>query len=183
MDVCALLSDDTWVERKMKGHRSAGTDADKLIKLEQFKFIQARAKIAKIQEGFEGGLYDLEEAKRRTASYHDAITKAGNELKRISSFSGMLLSGESNHDELKQELRALRDRNLDRATFEEKVKVVTKLGIEVYPAEDLRTMRVKCRLGHGESDDTKSGPPHSSVPSEARELPEECGIVSFAPPQ
>ena len=87
MDVRTLLRDDTWIERELIGSHSTTDDAQKLMKLERFKITQARAKIAKIQEGFEGGLYDLEEAKRRTASYHDAITKADTELKRLGSFT------------------------------------------------------------------------------------------------
>ena len=43
-------------------------------------------------------------------------------------------------------LRALRDRNLDEATFEERVDIISKLGIGVYPSEDLKSMRVLCQL-------------------------------------
>lgn len=37
-------------------------------------------------------------------------------------------------------MKALRDRNVDEATFER------ELGIKVYPSEDLRLMRVLCQL-------------------------------------
>ena len=40
----------------------------------------------------------------------------------------------------------MRSRNLDKATFEEKSDLVTKLGIQVYPSEDLKSMKVKCQL-------------------------------------
>ena len=182
MDVCTLLHDDTWIEGELNKRQSTGSEVEKLIRMEEFKITQARAKIAKIQEGFEGGLYDLEEAKRRTASYHDAVTRAGDELKRLSSFNGLPLSKESSNEALRQELRALRDKNLDGATFEEKTELVTTLGIEVYPAEDLRSMRVKCRLGYGGSNDAGNEPGHSDAPVEARKRMEECGIVSYAPP-
>ncbi len=36
----------------------------------------------------------------------------------------------------------LAQRNLAEATFEEKRGIIDKLGIRVYPSEDLKTMRV-----------------------------------------
>ena len=47
---------------------------------------------------------------------------------------------------MREELKALRDRNLDEATFEEKLEIISKLGIKVYPSEDLKSMRVVCQL-------------------------------------
>ena len=40
----------------------------------------------------------------------------------------------------------LRDRNLDEAMFQQGAELVARLGVRVYPSEDLRTMRVKCGL-------------------------------------
>ena len=47
---------------------------------------------------------------------------------------------------LRQELKALRERNLKEASFKEKADLVAMLGIKFYPAEDLRSRRVACRL-------------------------------------
>ena len=182
MDVCTLLSDDTWLEKELEERESKRSNIGKLTRLEQFKITQAKSRIAKIQEGFEDELYSLEEAKSRTASYHDAVTRAEKELARLRSFGDRSLAGECSLESLKAELRAIRDGNLDKASFEEKVEVVTKLGIEVYPAEDLRTMRVKCRLGSGGSDDSGKAPQNGGPAEEAGEVTEECGIVSYAPP-
>jgi hypothetical protein len=44
-------------------------------------------------------------------------------------------------------LKELRDRNLDEASFEDKLDIIVKLGIKVYPSEDLKTMRVTCGFG------------------------------------
>jgi hypothetical protein len=49
-------------------------------------------------------------------------------------------------DTLRRELRQLAAINLEEATFEEKRDITNKLGIMVYPSEDLKTMRVKCGL-------------------------------------
>jgi len=43
-------------------------------------------------------------------------------------------------------LKALRDRNLEDASFEDKLDIIAKFGIRVYPSEDLKTMRVTCGL-------------------------------------
>ena len=46
-----------------------------------------------------------------------------------------------------KELEAIWDRKLEEATFEEKLDVVSVLGVKIYPTEDLRSMIVLCRLG------------------------------------
>jgi len=47
---------------------------------------------------------------------------------------------------LRQELKALRDRNLMESAFEEKADLVAKLGIKVLPSEDLNSRKILCRL-------------------------------------
>jgi hypothetical protein len=47
---------------------------------------------------------------------------------------------------LREELKSLRDRNLDETAFEEKLEIICWLSIKVYPSEDLRPMRVACQL-------------------------------------
>ena len=47
---------------------------------------------------------------------------------------------------LRQELKALRGRNLQESSFEEKADLVVKLGIKILPAEDLKSRKIFCRL-------------------------------------
>jgi len=47
---------------------------------------------------------------------------------------------------LRQELKALRDRNLRESTFEERADLVAKLGIKILPSEDLKSRKIFCRL-------------------------------------
>lgn len=47
---------------------------------------------------------------------------------------------------LRQELTALRDRNLQESTFEERADLVAKLGIKILPSEDLKSRRILCWL-------------------------------------
>jgi len=44
---------------------------------------------------------------------------------------------------IRQELKALRDRNLVESTFEERADLVAKLGIKILPSKDLK-LRKKC---------------------------------------
>jgi hypothetical protein len=52
--------------------------------------------------------------------------------------------------ELRQELKALRDRNLLESTFEDRVDPVVKLGIKILPSEDLKSRKIFCRLNLAE---------------------------------
>jgi hypothetical protein len=85
-------------------------------------------------------------------------------------------------------LKALRDRNLDEATFEDKLDIISKLGIKVYPSEDLKSMRVACQLNleqvqsdrqSGEMDKVDSV---TSQGDEERESAIECRKVLFGSP-
>jgi hypothetical protein len=51
---------------------------------------------------------------------------------------------------LRQELKTLRDRNLQESTFEERVDLVAKLGIKILPSEDLKSRKISCRLNLAE---------------------------------
>ena len=44
------------------------------------------------------------------------------------------------------QLRAIRDRNLQQSSFEEKVDLVATLGIKILPTEDLKSRKICCRL-------------------------------------
>jgi hypothetical protein len=65
-------------------------------------------------------------------------------------------------------IRVFRGRleNLDKATFTEKRDIINKLGIKVYPSEDLKTMKIKCSL---------------NFPADLNSQPKsERGIIQFA---
>ena len=56
---------------------------------------------------------------------------------------------------MRQELKALRDRNLLESTFEERVDLVGKLGIKILPSEDLKSRKIFCRLNLAKVNDEK----------------------------
>ena len=112
MDICTLLSDESWIDRALAKHQTPESDIDKLYRLERFKITQARGKIARVQEGCEGGLYELDEAKRRTAGYHDAIAKAEAESARLRSLGTNTAFEGNDLEAIKGRLKALREQEL-----------------------------------------------------------------------
>ena len=85
-------------------------------------------------------------AKGRISELQSTISKEDTEIQRLQERLNALGSRAINYDEIKANLRALRDRNLYEASFEDKVDIISKLGISVCPAEDLSTMKVTCQV-------------------------------------
>jgi len=141
--VFALLSDNSWIEEQLTVEQNKSTASTKLLDKEQRKIAQIQGRITKIQEGFEVGIYNTDEAKKRISSYHSAITKAEREIEQLLQLSGTGLNT-FDIDTLRQELKALAERNLGEATFEERREVISKFDIKIYPSEDLKTIRIKC---------------------------------------
>ena len=86
---------------------------------------------------------------------------------------------------MREELKALRDRNLDEATFDDKLDIVAKLGMKVYPSEDLRSMRVLCQPDLGQLQSGKQSTKTESTKSQAKgecESDVECRKVLFGSP-
>jgi len=144
--VYALLKNDVWLEQQLASEQSQDENMAKLLKLHRYKISQAQSKIARVREGFEGGIYSLDEAKQRIAECEAAIAKAEQEAKRLQTEMNRSDAGAADIEAVKRQLKALRERNLEDASFEDKLDMITKLGIRVYPSEDLKTMRVTCGL-------------------------------------
>jgi len=183
-DLSSWLRDDAWVEKQLVSEQSQDENVAKLIRLEQFKVSQAQAKIAKVQEGFEGGVYNLDDARRRIAQHQATIAKAEMEIQRLRESMNASAQGTVSIEAMREELKALRDRNVDEADFEEKLDIISKLGIKVYPSEDLSTMRVACQLNLQWQQPGKER--NGFEMTESRAIGErgrhiECGKVSFAP--
>ncbi len=141
-----MLKDDAWMEQQLAVDVHQDEGLDKQIRLHQLKTRQAEDKIRKVEEGFDGGLYALEEARKKKLDYRDAIGKEMQEISRLQAQVETQGFSRGDAEALRQELRGLRERNLKEATFEEKVDLVAMLGIKVHPAEDLKSRRIVCRL-------------------------------------
>ena len=144
-DVRKLLEDDTWLEEELTSVQVQSANADKLIGLQESRI--SRANIRKVQEGFESEIYTPEDAKSRIAQHQREAASVEEEAARLRREVAGPAMDSNRIKALRAELKALRDSNLDQATFGEKLELVTRLGIRVFPVEDLTSMRVKCSLG------------------------------------
>jgi len=170
--VYALLMQDAWLEEYLSSVKDQADDVERLIKLEQQKILRSQTKITKIREGFEAGIYSIDDAKVRIAGCQDAIGKAEQEIRRIREQVNNYSTSAIDSDTLRQELQQLATKNLEEANFEEKRDTINKLSIKVYPSEDLKTMRVKCGLKL-----TIEGDNNGSAGEDG------CGIVMFGLPR
>jgi hypothetical protein len=144
-DICSWLRSDRWVDEQLASEQVQDENLDKLIKLQEWKIAQVKGKIEKVSDGFDGGIYSLEQAKERLKEYNRTIAMAEEERRRLR--EQMAKAGtQTDRVAMKKALEILRDKNLDEATFVEKMDIISKLGIKVYPSEDLKSMKVIAQL-------------------------------------
>ena len=187
-DTCSILRDDRWLDSELQIMADQGRDIGRLIRMQEAKIAQMKHRIAKVQEGFEGEIYTLEQAQSRTWQLQVSIKEVEGETERLRRRAGAGPHTEGQLRAAREELARLRDRNLDEASFDERQEIFRRLGLRVYPAEDLQTMRIKCRLamadfsrsesGGQTSPERLSGNPHTN----ASELELGCREVPPAPP-
>jgi hypothetical protein len=168
--IWALLSQEDWVEQQIGAVSRESESVGRLIKTEEKRVLQLRGKIARVRDGYEGGMYGLEEAKARIAGYEADIHTTCADIERLARQTRGTETAAVNADALREELKALAELNLDNAGFEERRNLVEKLDIRVYPSEDLKTVRIRCGLGLV-LDDSDGGTEGGG-----------CGIVTFGLP-
>jgi DNA repair exonuclease SbcCD ATPase subunit len=144
-EICELLKNDVWIEQQLSAELDNSQEIEKLIKLQERKISNYQSKIRKVEEGFEGGLYTLEEAKHRKQKSLEAIKASHVEVDTLKKQMGNGFTPDG-LEKLKLELRNLQDRNMAKVSFEERLDSVASLGIKVCPAEDLKSRRIKCGL-------------------------------------
>ena len=157
------------MEEQLAVEQNESISSAKLLDMEQRKITQIKAKIAKIQEGFEAGIYTTDEAKMRIGSYQSTIARAEKEIERLHQSAGSRLNGGTLYS-LRQELGALAGKNLGGATFEERQDIISKLDVKIYPSEDLKTMRVRCGI-------------NLTCQHDVDDAGAQCGKIILAPPK
>ena len=145
-----MMSSDAWLEQQLATELSQSADLEKLIRLEQLKISQARLQISKVQEGWEKGFYTPEEVQIKLTEQREAVTRAESEIVRLRGQMADRGLSTLEAELLRQELKALRDRNLLESTFEDRADLVAKLGIKILPSEDLKSRKIFCRLNLAE---------------------------------
>jgi len=152
-EICAMLSNDAWVEQQLAAELSQSVDLEKLIRMEQLKVSQAKVRVTKVQEGWEKGFYTPEEVQLKLTEYREAIAKAESEIGRLREHMANRSFSAIEAELLQQELKALRDRNLWESTVKERADLVAKLGIRILPSEDLKSRKIFCRLNLGNTNE------------------------------
>ena len=147
-EICTMLSSDTWLEQQLTTELSQSTDLEKLIRLEQLKLSQAELRITKVQDGWEKGFYTPEEVQNKLTEHRKAIATAESEIVGLREQMSNRGLSVSEAELLRQELKELRERNLQESTFDERVDLVAKHGIKVNPTEDLKYNKKYCQLYH-----------------------------------
>jgi len=145
-EVYAMLSNDVWLEQQLATELSQSADLEKLIRMEQFKIGQAKLRVSKVHEGWEKGFYTPEEVQIKLTEHREATARAESEIGRLREQIANRSFSAIEAELLRQELKALRDRNLRESTVEERADLVAKLGIKIMPSEDLKSRKIFCRL-------------------------------------
>jgi hypothetical protein len=154
-EICAIMSSDTWLEQQLATELAHSADLEKLIRMEQLKISQIELRVGKVQEGWEKGFYTPEEVRAKLGEHRQAIARAESEIGRLNKQMTNRSLSAIEAELLRQELNALRDRNLMESTFEERTDLVAKLGIKVLPSEDLKSRKIFCRLNLAKVNDEK----------------------------
>ena len=149
------MSSDAWLEQQLAAELSHSADLEKLIRMEQLRVSQAKLRVGKVQEGWGKGFYTPEEVETKLAEHRQAVARSEAELERLQKQMANKSLSAIEVELLRQELRALRDRNLMESTFEEKTDLVAKLGITILPSEDLKSRKILCRLNLAKVNDEK----------------------------
>jgi len=182
-DICSWLRNETWIEQQLTSEEAQSNNSSKLIRIQKIKISRAGNKLAKVREGFEGGIYSLDEAKARITDIQATIQNAQIEIERLQESQVAPTVGSFDLESVRKQLGRIRDKNLDKATFEEKLEITAKLGIKVHPSEDPKSMRVTCELDlrRMETNIQYENFSASKIPSDGeREL--ECEIVMHGHP-
>ena len=154
-EICTIMSTDAWLEQQLSTELSHSGDLEKLIRIEQLKVSQAKLRVRKVQEGWERGFYAPEEMQAKLAEHRQAVARAEAEIARLQKQMASKGLSTLEAELLRQELKALRDRNLMDSAYEEKADLVAKLGIKVLPSEDLKSRKILCRLNLTKVNDEK----------------------------
>ena len=78
--------------------------------------------------------------------YREVISYAEIEVRHLQKLIEQQAINKTTREDIRRVLKAMRDMNLEYATFAEKQDIIAKLGIKVYPLEDGKVVRVASKL-------------------------------------
>jgi len=145
LEICDKLKEDAWIARRLSDELQKNEGVQRAIDQQEGKIRQYNTRISKVKDGYEGGLYSMNDAKARSVKYDQAIGECRTEIAQLRNEARFLTPGQISN--LRAELISIRNRRLECPTFDEKAEVVARLGIKVYPSEDLKSRRIRCTVG------------------------------------
>ena len=143
-----LLQNPTVVEARLQTIGKDDGGIQKRIRLELFHKKEAERKISRIQDDLlnDESIFSKKEAADKIEELRAIIQKSDTEIARLQSIAQVAKQSEEKVEATKKALEKLRDMNLQIATFQQKAELLARLGIKIYPSEDLTYMRMYCGL-------------------------------------
>jgi len=120
----------------------------KRIRLKLFHKKEAERKISRIQDDFlsDQPVINRSEATIKIGELRVVVEKADAEIARLQSIAQVAKQSQETVAAAIKALEKLRDINLKTATFQQKAELVARLGIKIYPSEDLTYIHMYCGL-------------------------------------
>ena len=151
-EIVYLLQNPALIEAQLQQMVRSDDGIQKRIRLEQFRIREVERKIVKIQDDqlTDSPIFTKKEAMGKIEELRKVIEKAKNEIARLHSIAQVAKQSQETVEATKKVLERLRDINLKSMTFREKAELVAKMGIKIYPSEDLTYVRIFCGLNIAE---------------------------------
>ncbi len=143
-DITHLLQSPNLIEKKLQGEVKDDGGTQKRIRLELFHKREAERRIAKIQDDFlaDEPVITRKEAVSRIGELRVIIEKADTEIARLQSLAQAAKQSHETVEATRRALEKLRNLNLDTLNFQQQSELVAKLGVKLYPSEDLTYMNI-----------------------------------------
>lgn len=147
-EVVRILESPALVEAQLKGMEKDDGGIQKRIRLELFHKREAERKISRIQDDLlsDEPVITRNEAASKIGELRAVVEKADAEIARLQAIVQVAKQSQETVAAAKRALEKLRDINLKAATFQQKAELVARLGIKIYPSEDLTYIHMYCIL-------------------------------------
>jgi len=132
------------IDAKLQGQIIDDDGTPKRIRLEMFHKREAERRISKIQDDFlaDEPVITRKEAVGKIGELRVSIEKADTEIARLQSIAQAAKQSHETVEATRSALEKLGNLNLETLNFQQQAELVAKLGIKLYPSEDLTYMRI-----------------------------------------
>jgi hypothetical protein len=147
-EVVHLLQSPALVAAQLQRMENNDDGIRKRIRLEQFHIKEAKRKMAKLQDDYlnDDLIFTKQEAAAKIEELRISIEKANGEIARLQNIAQVAKRSQETAEATMIALEKLRDINLKTASLSEKADLTAKLGINIYPSDDLTNVRIFCGL-------------------------------------